>query len=336
MLGNKHFYNRTIRKIVVAFGTLFNDVQMVRYNKAGDTGYEKTRVPLSYAPKEKFITRLQSDSTLTKSIATTLPRMSFQLDGITYDSSRKQSTLTRNFSINETTNTINTQYAPIPYNFDFSLSIYVRNMEDGTQILEQILPFFTPDFTVTVKLVPNMTQTYDLPVILNSVSPDFDYEGDMSTTRTLIWTLTFTLRGYIFPPVDMSGNGVIRQANTGISIDSQDIANGQKVYVDKANGHGVYVTGETVRVSKRNVVGQVVYFSNNNTGTLIVESLNAPLQENDILQGDYSEAEYVIDTVDFAPVRSVVITTRPNPVSANVDDDYGFSETFTYWPNTIP
>jgi hypothetical protein len=335
MLGNKHFYNRTIRKIVVAFGTLFNDVQMVRYNKAGDTEYEKTRVPLSYAPKEKFITRLQSDSTLTKSIATSLPRMSFQLDGITYDSSRKQSTLTRNFSIDETRNTINTQYAPIPYNFDFSLSIYVRNMEDGTQILEQILPFFTPDFTVTVKLVPNMSQTYDLPVILNSVSPDFDYEGDMLTTRTLIWTLTFTLRGYIFPPVDMSGNGLIRQANTGITIDSRDIANGQKVYVDQANGHGVYVTGETVRVSKRNVFGQVVYFSNNNTGTLIVETLNAPLQENDILKGDYSEAEYVIDTVDFAPVRSVVITTRPNPVSANVDDDYGFSETFTYWPNTI-
>lgn len=335
MLGNKHFYNRTIRKIVVAFGTLFNDIQMVRYNKAGDTEYEKMRVPLSYATKEKFITRLKSDPTLNKSIAVSLPRMSFQLDGMTYDSSRKQSTLTKNFALNPATHTINTQYAPIPYNFDFSLSLYVRNMEDGTQILEQILPFFTPDFTVTVRLVPNMTQTYDLPVILNTVSPDFDYEGDMLSTRTLIWTLTFTLRGYIFPPVDMSGNGIIRQANTDISIDSQNISNGQKLYIDKANGYGVYVTGETVRVAKRNIFGHVVYFSNNNTGTLIVDSLNAPLQENDIIKGDYSNAEYTVDTVDFAPVKSVVITTRPDPVTANVDNDFGFFDTFTYWPETL-
>lgn len=332
MLGNKHFYNRTIRRIVVAFGTLFNDIQMVRYNNAGDTEYEKIRVPLSYAPKEKFITRLKSDPSLTKSMNTTLPRMSFEMTGLSYDSARKQSTLTKNFSVNSTTNSINTQYAPIPYNFDFSLSIYVRNMEDGTQILEQILPFFTPDFTVTVNLVPNMTQKYDLPVILNSVNPEFDYEGDMLTTRTLIWTLTFTLRGYIYPPVDTSGNGIITQANTNIIIDSLNIIDGQKVYVDKANGSGVFTTGETIRVSSRNVTGKVVYFSNNSTGTLIVEDLNVPLQENDIVIGDYSNAEYTIDTLDYAPVRTVTITTTPDPSTANVNDNYGFTETFTYWP----
>jgi len=335
MLGNKHFYNRTIRRIVVAFGTLFNDIQMVRYNKAGDTEYEKIRVPLSYATKEKFISRIKSDPSLNKSINTTLPRISFDLTGLTYDSSRKQSTLTKNFSINPTTNSINTQYAPIPYNFDFSLSIYVRNMEDGTQILEQILPFFTPDFTVTVSLVPNMTQKYDLPVILNSVTPEFDYEGDMLTTRTLIWTLTFTVRGYIFPPVDMSGNGIIRQANTNLIIDALNVVDAQKVYVDKANGFGVLTTGETVRVSSRNVTGKVVYFSNNSTGTLIVESLTAPLQENDVVTGDYSNAEYTIDTLDYAPVKTVTITTTPDPITANVNDNYGFTETFTYWPETL-
>ena len=335
MLGNKHFYNRTIRRIVVAFGTLFNDIQMVRYDKTGNIEYEKIRVPLSYAPKEKFITRLKSDPSLNKSINTTLPRMSFDMTGLTYDSSRKQSTLTKNFSINAATNSINTQYAPIPYNFDFSLSIYVRNMEDGTQILEQILPFFTPDFTVTVSLVPNMTQKYDLPVILNSVTPEFDYEGDMLTTRTLIWTLTFTVRGYIFPPVDTSGNGIIRQANTNLIIDALNVVDAQKVYVDKANGFGVLTTGETVRVSSRNITGKVVYFSNNSTGTLIVESLTAPLQENDVVTGDYSNAEYTIDTLDYAPVKTVTITTTPDPITANVNDNYGFTETFTYWPETL-
>lgn len=332
MLGNKHFYNRTIRRIVVAFGTLFNDIQMVRYNKAGDTAYERIRVPLSYATKEKFITRLKSDPNLNKSINTSLPRMSFEMTGISYDSARKQNTLMKNFSVNGQTNTINTQYAPIPYNFDFSLSLYVRNMEDGTQILEQILPFFTPDFTVTVQLVPNMTQKYDLPVILNSVNPEFDYEGDMLTTRTLIWTLTFTLRGYIYPPVDMSGNGIITQANTNLIIDSLNVIDGQKVYVDKANGSGVFVTGETIRVSNRNITGKVIYFSNNSTGTLIVEELNASLQENDVVSGDYSNANYTIDTLDYNPVKTVTITTRPDPVSANVNDDFGFTETMTYWP----
>lgn len=332
MLGNKHFYNRTIRKIVVAFGTLFNDIYMVRYDKAGTTAYEKIRVPLSYAPKEKFITRLKSDPDLNKSINTSLPRMSFEMTGITYDSSRKQSTLTRNFSFNNTAGTVNAQYAPIPYNFDFSLSLYVRNMEDGTQILEQILPFFTPDFTVTVKLVPNMTQKYDLPIILNSVSPEFDYEGDMLTTRTLIWTLTFTVRGYIFPPVDASGNGMITQANTNIILDSLTVFDGQKVYVDKANGSGVFVTGEIVRVPSRNLSGKVVYFSNNSTGTLIVESLDAPMQENDIVIGDYSNAKYTIDTLDYNPVKTVTITTTPNPPNATANSNFGFTETFTYWP----
>ena len=214
MLGNAHFYNRTIRKIVVAFGTLFNDIYLIRYNKAQTQEYEKIKVPLAYAPKEKFIQFITSDPTKTKSINTKLPRIGFEMDGITYDVSRKQISTIQNFSL-ANNGTLNTQYAPIPYNFDFSLSIYVRNTEDGAQILEQILPFFTPDFTVTVDLIPAMDQKYDMPIILNSVSPEIDYEGDGMTTRTVIWTLTFTVKAWIFPPVK-SGGDIIRTANTNI------------------------------------------------------------------------------------------------------------------------
>ena len=148
MLGNAHFYNRTIRKIVVAFGSMFNDILLTRYSNDGSTAHEITKVPLNYGPKEKYLVRINSDPTLTKSIATTVPRMSFNLDGMAYDTSRKQQTTLPNFGFSS--GTFKTQYVPIPYNFDFSLSIYVRNTEDGTQILEQILPFFTPDFTVTL------------------------------------------------------------------------------------------------------------------------------------------------------------------------------------------
>ena len=196
MLGNDHFYNRTIRKVVVAFGTMFNDIHVVRYNKTGTTEYEKFKVPLNYGSKEKYLVRLASDPTLTKSIATTVPRISFDLTGMTYDASRKLPSTVRNFA-QETSTSVKTQFVPVPYDFQFSLSIYVRNTEDGTQILEQILPFFTPDFNVTIDFIPSMGKKYDMPVILNSVSNEVDYEGDFMNTRLIIWNLEFTAKAYI-------------------------------------------------------------------------------------------------------------------------------------------
>lgn len=335
MLGNNHFYNRTIRKVVVVFGTLFNDIELVRYNKAGTEEYERTRVPLIYSSKEKYLTRLQSDPTLTKSVATYLPRISFEMVGINYDNSRKQQSLLRNVSPGTSpSGGLNSQYAPIPYNFDFTLSIFVRNQEDGTQILEQILPFFTPDFTVTVDLVPGMDQKYDMPIILNSATPDINYEGDMLDTRVVIWTLEFTVKGYIFPPVKTGTDKLIKQANTNIYIQSQS-RQSQKVYVDASNGSGVFTNNEIIRVAKRNVTGYVTYFANNSTGTLVVEELTDLLHEGDIVTGDYSHARYIVDTVDLTPIKTVQIITTPDPVDAEPDDDYGFTDTINEFPDTL-
>lgn len=331
MLGNNHYYNRTIRKVVVAFGTLFNDLVLVRYNKAGTVEYERTRVPLSYGAKEKYLTRLTTDPTLTKSINVYVPRMSFDLVGLEYDSSRKFNTLNRNFG-QQSDGSVSASYAPIPYNFEFEFAIYVRNTEDGTQILEQILPFFTPDFTVTVDLLPKVGRKYDMPVILNSVTPEVDYEGDMSTTRLIIWNLSFTVKGYIFPSV--STVGMIEQANTGIYSDSRETTT-QKVYVDSANGAGVFVTGEVVREQSKGKTGTVVYFANNATGTLIVSDLSDLLEENDVLVGDYSNAYYTVNTVDLNPIKTVSIVTSPDPVSANATDNFGFTETITEFPDTL-
>jgi len=197
MLGNAHFYNRTIRKIVIAMGTVLNDIQLVRYTKDGLTA------------KEKYIVRINSDPTLNKSVNVIVPRISFELTGMNYDSSRKQQSTLMNCSTDANT-TSKTQYLPVPYDFTFDAAIYVRNTEDGTQILEQILPFFTPDFTVTAKLVPDLNRSYDLPIILNSVSNEVDYEGDFMTTRLIIWNLSFTVKGYIFPGVKDSK--IIRSA----------------------------------------------------------------------------------------------------------------------------
>jgi len=332
MLGNNHFYNRTIRKVVVSFGTMFNDIVLVRYNKAGTTEFEKTLVPLSYGAKEKYVTRLASDPTLTKSISTYVPRISFDLVGLSYDSSRKFNTVNRNFGVNDATGIVSSQYAPTPYNFEFDLSIYVRNQEDGTQILEQILPFFTPDFTVTVDFIPKLGRKFDLPVTLNSVTPEIDYEGDFSTTRLIVWNLSFTVKGYIFPPTTTVG--LINQVNTNIYTDSRNTIY-QKVYVDSANGSGVFTTGETIRVPDRNVTGTVVYFANNSTGTLVVSEMSDLLEENDVVIGDYSNAVYTVDTVDLNPLKTVAIVTTPDPITANVSDDFGFIDTITEFPDTL-
>ena len=286
MLGNANFYNRTIRKIVVAFGTVFNDIYVVRYTKDGLTAKETIKVPLNWGAKEKYITRLTSDPTLTKSIATTVPRISFEMTGMSYDSSRKLPTTVRNFSANNAT-TVNAQYVPVPYNFDFSLSIYVRNTEDGTQILEQILPFFTPDFSVTVDFIPLMDPKYDMPIILNSVSNETTYEGDMMETRMIIWNLEFTAKSHIWPPVKTGK--IINTANTNLFIQPNSLLE-QQVFVDFANGVGRFSDSETIRVTDKDVYGTVSYFSNANNGILVVESLNDYLAVGDIVRGDFTGA----------------------------------------------
>jgi hypothetical protein len=330
MLGNAQFYNRTIRKVVVAFGTLFNDIILQRYTLDGATKKEVFRVPLSYGSKEKYLTRITSDPNLTKSVATVVPRISFELTGMSYDTSRKQVSTLQNFSANTATG-IKTQYAPIPYNFDFSMSIYVRNTEDGTQILEQILPFFTPDFNVSVDFVPSMDQKYDMPVLLTSVANEVDYEGDMLSTRLIIWNLEFTAKSYIWPPVK-SGK-IIRQANTSIYIDTQSRTS-QKVFVDKANGSGYFADEETIFVTARDIAGDVSYFSNSNTGILVISNLNKLLEANDVVVGATSNSSYTVTRVDTNPLRAVLIITTPDPITANVDDEFGFSETISEWPNT--
>jgi len=166
-----------------------------------------------------------------------VPRISFEMTGLSYDSSRKQISFTRNFSANNSIK-LNSQFVPIPYNFDFSLSIYTRNTEDGTQILEQILPFFTPDFNVTVNFIPTMSQKYDLPIILNSVNTTTDYEGDMMSTRLITWDLEFTAKGYIWPLVESSS--YIRQSNTNLyitdnTVTPNDVANIDTGYIGTAN-----------------------------------------------------------------------------------------------------
>ena len=347
MLGNAQFYNRSIRKIVVAFGTIFNDIQLQRYTKDGLTKKEIFRVPLSYGAKERYITAITSDPTQVRTIGVNVPRMSFELTGMAYDPSRKQQSLLQNFAQNATGG-LNAQYVPVPYDFNFSMTIYVRNTEDGTQIVEQILPFFKPDFTVTVDMIAEMDQKYDMPIILNSVNTTTEYEGSMEdgTTRLITWDLDFTVKSFLWPAVKQP-NGLIGayssisgrygQANTNIYIDTQN-RDAQQVTVDYANGNNYFTTGETIRVDRTDtneITGKVIYFSNSNTGILIVGELSQLLQANDVVVGDYTNANYNVTAVSISPLKAVAIVTKSVPENAEPDDEFGFSTNITEWPDTL-
>jgi hypothetical protein len=332
MLGNAQFYHRTIRKMVVVFGTLFNDIEIVRYTQAG-VPKEKWKVPLSFSPKERFLTAITSDPNLIKSIATVVPRMSFNLDSLEYDINRKQVSTLRNFAQNDDTS-VNTQFVPIPYNFQFSLSIYVRNTEDGTQILEQILPFFTPDFNVTVDFIPEMDQKYNVPIILDSVASTVEYEGALNegSTRLILWDLTFTAKGYIWPPVKSGKYIKTANTNTFIDLTTKDI---QKVYVDYANGNGVFAQGETLRANNSDLFATVDFFSNTSSGILIVTGANKIIKVGDKLTGDYTGAAYNVVVTDINSLNVVQIKTQTDPGTASLGDEFGFIDTIKEYPNTL-
>jgi hypothetical protein len=184
------------------FGNLFNEIQVDRYDSAG-TKLQTVNVPIEYGPKQKFIQRVTSDPDLDRHISTTLPRLGFEFTSMTYAPSRK---LNSSHKITRGVNTGGTDfsymYTPVPYDFSFSLHALFRNTEDGTQIVEQIVPFFTPDFTVTMKMIPEMALNMDIPIELNSVTSSDTYEGDMESRRIQTYQLDFTVKGYLFGPVN--------------------------------------------------------------------------------------------------------------------------------------
>ena len=208
------YYHGVIRKYVALFGTLFNDVFVNRYDPDSQLT-RSVKVPITYGPREKVLARVTADPELNKMPAIQLPRMTFEISDMSYASSRKLNTVSKRYkSDNTDPNSLVYQYNPVPYDIGFTLSIIVKNADDGANIVEQILPFFTPEWTTTVELIPEMDFTADIPVILNNVSVQDDYEGDFVTRRSLIWTLNFTMKAYVFGPVRKSG--VIKFANTNI------------------------------------------------------------------------------------------------------------------------
>jgi hypothetical protein len=303
MLGST-FYHQTIRKYVAVFGTLFNDINIERKNSAGVV-VERMKVPLAYGPKQKWLLAVQETSADRKVTATRTPRMGFAMTGVTYDSVRKLNTIGRNVVANTSSTSTNmtTMYNPVPYNFDFDLFILVKNAEDGTQILEQILPFFTPEFTVTVNTIPDMNIKADVPITLTSSSVADEYEGELSARRTITWTLSFTLKGFIYPNV--TSGQVIKSIEVNFRIPGGDteIETAEFIIFEDS-------TPDT-------------------TNYIILDGF-----DEGVSYRTFSRARIVnentTDGVQDATIKSRV-SIAPSPLSATANSDYGFSETLEFF-----
>jgi len=207
MLGT-YYYHQITRKTIIAFGTLFNQIY-IKHKDADNNDYSELRVPFAYGPTQKFLARIEQQANLNKSVAMTLPRMSFEMTSIQYDATRKAN-VTQTFKASDGTN-LKKVYLPVPYNIGFQVNIMTKLNDDALQIVEQILPFFQPSFNLTVDLIDSIGEKRDIPVVLNNVSFTDDYEGDFSTRRVLIYTLDFTAKTYLFGPIADSTEGLIRK-----------------------------------------------------------------------------------------------------------------------------
>ena len=223
----EYFYNEILRRTIVSFGTLFNTITIKQTN-ASDNVVNTVRVPLAYGPTQKFLARLEQQADLNKSVAMTLPRMSFEFTGMTYDSSRKVST-TQQYTVKDPDDGSLSKkvYMPVPYNMQFELSIMTKLNDDALQIVEQILPYFQPSYNLSVELVESIQEKRDIPIILENITMQDDYDGDFTTRRVLLYTLRFTAKTYLFGPATSATKDIIKRSTINY-LTGTDITNTQR------------------------------------------------------------------------------------------------------------
>lgn len=331
MLSNTHFYHRVTRKLVIAFGNMFNNLKLVRYNLAGTTEIERITVPISYASKEKFYKRITEDPNLANQTQTVLPRMAFSMDGLSYDPLRKISSHIDNFG---RSGSATKKVKFVPYNFDFNLHIFVRNTEDGTQIIEQILPYFAPDYTLKVDFLSLDGLELDIPIVFNSISVDESSEGSPLETRVIVWTLNFTVKAYLFsaaPEID-----IITKVTANVHDDTFETSKYKKFNMN--NGFGDYKVGELVYQGKtinESTASGFTYQWNTTSNTLVVQNTAGTFVVNANVIGAVTGARYNLQSLEFNPNQLVNITVVPSPNTANAWNDYGFTTTIEEYPDIV-
>lgn len=333
MLSNQYFYHQLTRKYVILFGNMFNNITVKRINKITNAEIERFKVPIVYAPKEKYYARLRTDPDLERPIQVLLPRMSFELVGFTYDASRKQNSLLK-MPKSSTATKAASQYMGVPYDLSFDLEIYARNIDDGTHVVEQILPYFGPDYTVSMNAVPAMGFIKDVPIILNGVTNQVEHEGNFDAVRYVSWTLNFTVKAWYYGPV--AETKIIRKVFANIYNDPS-LQAGSLVRVN---------TTEPLANSTFKIDDLVYQGSNYNTATaygyihswddlnnkLTITGAQGQFTVNSTIRAVSTNAVCNIASFEASPLKLTEIKIEPNPLTANVGDDFGYTTTITEWP----
>lgn len=333
MSTTNYAYHRTIRKLIVAFGDLFNEIKLARYDADGKE-IEHFLVPIVYGGKEKYVSRLEGDPELDKKVQVTLPIMSFEMNNMTYDAGRKLNTNFKNSAASGGTTTTLSVYNPVPFDFDFSLFAYVRNIEDGAQLMEKILPYFTPDYTINVNMIPEMGVVKQIPIILKSVNNEVDYEGDYNTkVRSIIWTLNFTVKGYLYGPVTQPK--IITTSITNI-INDPSLHSYNIVGTMAAGGTGAYQTGETVYqgYSYLNASSTATVVSWNPTSRLLeLTDLFGHFVSGEKVSGATTNAKWTPSSFDVTSNATAKIVVTPNPTNVIPPNNYTYTVTTSEAPN---
>ena len=332
MLG-AYTYNKIIRKCVIGFGTLFNNIE-VRKEKADGTTYSRMKVPLAYGPRQKFLARLEQQADLNQKVAITVPRLSFEMTGISYDAGRKLAPTTLTLKAN-TKDAVKKQFTPVPYNIDFELNIISKTNDEALEITEQIVPVFQPSYQMTIKLVDDMNEYRDIPIVLNSISYSDDYEGSFDDKKITLITMQFTVKSYIFGPVGTQGPIKKAKVDTTLDVDltkTRQIAYQvvPKAKTDKDQDGTTELAGA---ITARNLVIEVQDYSNIPTQSYIeignevfyVKSKTSPnkLTVRRAQNGTTASAAAAGTKVDLIDAADDALLTS--------DDDFGFGETIAYY-----
>ena len=332
----EYFYHEIIRKTVIAFGTLFNKIQIRKTDDSGNI-VSVIEVPLAYGPTQKFLARLEQSPDLNKPFQMNLPRMSFEISGINYDSRRK-TTVTQTFLSHNVSDKsdIRKAYMPVPYDIDFELSIMTKQNDDMLQVIEQILPYFQPSYNLTVDLIESIGEKRDIPIILNNITMQDDYEGDFSTRRALIYTLRFTAKTYLFGPVstDNATSDIIKKVSIGfVSGESNKSPTRELTYTVEPQAtknytgtvvtnisNDVEVSDTTIEVNSASSISSKSYITINNETLYVKSKVSNKLT---VERGQYNTP--ISLHVSGSEVKSI---TAQDNLLIEPGDDFGFSDSF--------
>ena len=336
MLGT-YYYHEIVRKTIIGFGTLFNNI-FIKHEGIDDSTLDETKVGLAYGPQQKFFSKIREQANLTKAVAITLPRMSFEMTSVQYDPTRK-SGITQTFKASDTSdgNKLKKVFMPVPYNIGFELSIFSKLNDDALQILEQILPYFQPSFNISINLVSSIGEKRDIPIVLDNISFRDEYEGDFSTRAALIYTLQFTAKAYLFGPVAKTSDGLIKKVQVDYSTDTLPSARRQMRYVASPKALKNY-DGDTATTLTEDLTTTETRISVNNSTSL---TPNSRL----VIDSEIMKVVSVVDTTTIIVKRSfdsslgaihasgatISLLTTADDALIELGDDFGFNEFDTFF-----